>query len=119
MATYGGTKTHNYVFGQLVARACKKRDSLRDLVDVQTLHPAGVSTALNGFRELRGDCVSADDCVRGALSDLGSNTMSIYGAIKHAAFGHFILPLVAWSPDFMKYYGKKRNEIMKDEVFKK
>mmetsp|Transcript_15928 Transcript_15928/g.20119 ORF Transcript_15928/g.20119 Transcript_15928/m.20119 type:complete len:81 (-) Transcript_15928:199-441(-) len=70
-AVYAGTKTHNRVLGLLASRAAQKSEIQKDLIDFQTLHPAGVSTNLNGFKQVGGDCVTPESCARGSLADLG------------------------------------------------
>lgn len=77
---------------------------------MQTLHPGGVSTNLNGYRKPEGDCVHPDDCAGGSLADLGANTMSIFGAKAHTTIGRITLPMMAWSPDINKYMGNKRKD---------
>ena len=117
-AEYGGTKNHNYMLGKLLNQTMKKNQATKDLVDIQTLHPAGVSTNLNKFTKLGGEIVSAESCARGSLSDLGNNTMHVFGALTHAALGNLLIPLAAWSPDFNKIKGfemsKDANSVIQD-----
>ena len=107
MAVYAGTKMHNLAFSNCYAQAIKRSSSTRELIEVQSLHPAGVSTNLTKFKEVGGEVVTADDCVRGSITDLGSNSRKVFGALVHAAMGHTI-PLIAWSPHVNKYTGKMR-----------
>lgn len=62
-AVYAGTKAHNYYLGALVSQAARKSTTTSDLIDVQTLHPAGVSTDLYGNKQVGLDTVSTTDCV--------------------------------------------------------
>ena len=80
---YAGTKTHNYITARLVNSTCKKSSQLKDLVEVQTLHPGAVSTNLCHFAPLDFDVVTTEACVKPALCDLGMNRMSINGAFPH------------------------------------
>ena len=57
-AVYSATKAHNLALANMVAFFCKKNEKTRDLIDFQTLNPAGVSTNLNGFKKVGADCVS-------------------------------------------------------------
>lgn len=77
------------------------------MLDVQSLHPAGVSTNLNNFKKVGGDIVTADACARGSLCDLGTNVMNVFGAVEHTCLGR-VTPLIAWSPHVNKWAGNKR-----------
>ena len=82
---------------------------MKDLLDVQSLHPAGVSTNLNNFKKVGGDVVTADACARGSLCDLGTNVMNVFGAVEHTCTGRAV-PLVAWSPDVNKLIAKQTSK---------
>ena len=58
-AAYAGTKAHNYMLAKMLNQALFKSEKTRNLVDLQSLHPAGVSTNLNKFKRVEGQCVSA------------------------------------------------------------
>ena len=110
MAVYAGTKEHNKVLGRLVASYAGKTEGLKGLLDVQTLHPAGVSTNLTNFAKVGGAVVTADSCARGSLADLGQNERAIFGAMEHTILARLIFPLVAWSPDVNREVGFKRSK---------
>jgi short-subunit dehydrogenase len=73
-STYCGTKTHNVALANMVRMALYKSATFKDMVTVQSLHPATVTTNLNNFRSGKKapDAVSPDECARGSLSDLNS-----------------------------------------------
>ena len=96
-AVYAGTKVHNMVFATCYSKAVQRGSTLRGLIDVQSLHPAGVSTNLTKFKEVRGEIATSENVARGSLADLGSNSRRIFGALLHSAMGH-AMPLIAWSP---------------------
>ena len=77
---------------------------MKDLVDIQTLHPGAVTTNLNNFME-HPSAVTPDACARGSLCDLGRNSMSIFGALMHSALGGLNIPIINKSPDLMKIVG--------------
>ncbi len=108
-ALYSGTKAHTVAFGETISKLCNSTPKTKGLVDFQTLNPAGVSTNLNHNRTVGGDCVSAESCAKGSLSDLGSNTLSIFGTIPHSVMGRLIVPMIRWNPEINKKAGFKRS----------
>lgn len=73
-STYCGTKTHNVVFANLIRKYASKSETFSDMLRVQTLHPATVTSNLNNYRagEKAPDAVMPEECARGALCDLNS-----------------------------------------------
>ena len=109
-AVYSGTKAHNAMLAKMLNQALFKSAKTNGLIDLQSLHPAGVSTNLNNFMKVGGDIVTAYACVKGSLSDLGQNKMNVFGATPHAVQGGLGLPLVNWSPHFQKQVGFKASK---------
>lgn len=74
MSSYSGTKTHNVVFANLIRKYASKSLTFTDMLRVQTLHPATVTSNLNNFRtgKTAPDAVMPDECARGSLCDLNS-----------------------------------------------
>lgn len=103
---YTGTKTFNAVFANTLRMQAKKHPKLRDLLDVQSLHPAAVSTRL--VTRTGGDTVTPDACARGALCDLSANVLMSFGALEHTIIGRTVSQLTGWSPDLNKMVGNSR-----------
>ena len=125
--TYAGTKTHNFALANMVRMALSKSDTMKDLVRVQSLHPATVTSNLNNFRggDKAPDAVSPDECAKGSLSDLNSLTVT-FGAFKHSILGLITLPLVrAFGPlpmvqkFFLKEFENDRDVILEPFYDKK
>lgn len=81
------------------------------MLDVQSVHPGAVSTNMNNFKKVTDEVVIPEEVARGSLSDLGTNVLNVFGAMKHTCIGRAIT-LVAWSPHVNKAIG---NDISKDK----
>lgn len=94
---YASTKAHNAVLGSMVAQSLRKSDKTKQLVDVQTVHPGAVSTGLISHAAPGGHIATAQECAKGALSDLGNNNMAVAGALAHATLVN-AMPKKVYSP---------------------
>lgn len=84
---YSGTKRFNEVFGELVRQQHSKSSELKYLITSQILKPGITTTKLVNWN--KGSLASSpEECVSGALADLGK-TRTTYGSVRHEVMGRF------------------------------
>lgn len=101
-SAYGGTKIFEKVFGNIAAYQMQRSRTTQGLVDGLILEPSMVTSNMNNFKTVPYVSSTADECTRGALSDLGDKKKS-YGSLLHSAFGMFFVPIAPTVFKVMKH----------------
>ena len=76
MGAYAGTKAYGQLFTAALRREYRN-------VDMLSLHPGKVSTAMNDYMEKNVFTTTADECVEGCLDDLLRGYATSEGHVKH------------------------------------
>lgn len=90
---YGGTKTFNKVFGELVQRQCAS--NIRNKVDNMVLMPGLVSTAMTAYVQNGYNTCLPDETAEGTLKDVGFR-IGTHGSLIHTLWGLQIALTPEW-----------------------